>query len=199
MNDQAFAATTQQTPRIILRVPLLDYSIGHEIILQRERNALLGDFETFIAMEQCDQAAAIMRGVQVCSRTWEQNKQPDKFIRLWARMIRLFEDLNSAIVKFHEYRMEAMAWPEVRPPPHQDDSARELGSSHLARMLDYASARFGQQAFDMPYGMVINMYFANAEIEGSCIVANEKELAIEREVGEFVKEVKEKRNGSCRN
>jgi hypothetical protein len=193
MNDMAFAAAVRQAPRRILRCWLRPYSLGHELLLTREANALLFDPSLFNALPKSDRCFAVIRAVQICSRTWAENQVADKWLRLWRWLIRN-EDPGSAAQEFREYRNAGSTLPEIKPDKSQD--SRELGSPLMARMLAYAGPIFGEAAFDAPLGMVQWMYFAQAEYDGSCKIKNAYELQVEAEIAEierqYAEEQKEK-------
>jgi hypothetical protein len=177
MQDQAFADATRPTPRVILGVSLLDYSIGHELILQRERNPLLycqpGDFKDLRALRE-----AIGHALEVCSRTWEQNHRKIKIrFGIWWRLN--IVDPTAVALLFSQYRFSGSSFPEMWTG--DDERGRPLGSPFLARVLDYAASRFGLAAYDRPLGEIQWLYLAHSEAEGCCLVANEEEGQVNAE------------------
>lgn len=180
MSDTAFAEAARPRPRVILRLPLMPYSLGHEIILQSQENLILapeGYFNKYAPEIQC---SALIKAVLVCSRTWQQNSKPDKWLNLWGWTIRN-QNFPLAIADFRNYRTEGSSFPKIKPAEDANEG-RTLGASFLSRLTDYASSRFGSDCFDQPLGMLQWMYFAEAEQNGSCRIENERERQIREEI-----------------
>ena len=180
MNELAFAAATLPAPRRILRLSLLPYSVGHELILQAGQNPLLDSEDSFNKLTLKEQCGAIIRAVQVCSRTWAQNKRPDKWLKLWGWLIRN-EDFALAIAEFRIYRMEGTLFPRFADSRFSKDTGdgRALGAPPAASLLNFAITRF-DNPFDVPLGLLQFLYFSQMEFEGNCRIEN----ATEREARE---------------
>lgn len=183
MSDQAFAAAARPTPQNVLRLDLLPYSIGHELLLQRAENPLLGSEDDFKKLPLANQVAAVMRAVLVCSRTWSQNHRADRWVRFWGWRIRN-ADFPRAIAQFRAYRNEGRLWPRFTDPEWTSDKepGRSLGSPFMASLLHYCIGRF-QHPFDQPLGFTQFLYFAQSEQEGNCKIENTEERET-RETGE---------------
>lgn len=192
MHDQAFADATRPTPQRILRVPLIDYSLGHELILQRGRNLFtVGDIDKAQPLER---RMAVIQAVSVCSRTWIENKRPDRWLGVWGLFLQ-FEDFDEAIEDFKNYRHEGSMFP---PLWHREGykPENELGSPLMACIYDYAADRFGLAAFDQPLGALQFGYFAHLEHAGAVEVQNAVKCQISSEIEwaekQFAKEQEEK-------
>ena len=181
MQDQAFAAAVRPAPRRILRCSLLPFSIGHELLLFREGNSLLLDKSLFGELTAEQRCFAVVRAVQICSRTWRQNQRPDRWVRLWSRLIRR-EDPDGAAEEFRSYRDEGSTFPPIKPEKGSD--TRELGAPFLARLIAFAGPIFGQAVFDQPLGMIQWLYFAHVEYEGGCKVKNAFDLQVDAEIAQ---------------
>ncbi len=198
--EELFVAGLIPKPVRILRVPLLPYSIGHELILVRERNPLLAPREHFNQLPIAEQIKAIVRAVQVCSRTWEQNKRPDRWVKFWCWLIRR-SDFPLAIAEFRNYRDEGSTFPPIwEEPGDGEDKGRKLGSPHMARLLDYSLQVCGPAAFDAPLGAMQWLYLSSCEAEGLINIANEHERQIKEEIeqhqADYDREQEEKRRNA---
>lgn len=193
MHDSAFAEAARPTRCSILRLPLLDYSIGHELLLFRQNNPLLFTKEGFDSITPDAQCAAVIRGVLICSRTWSENKKAHKWLRVWNWFNRN-ADFPLAIAEFRNYRESGSSF---LPSPSEiaDDIAngekkegRRLGSPFMARLYNFVCALpdreikvHGESAFDFPMGFATHLYFSHLEVEGSLKVQNENELDIDND------------------
>lgn len=190
MSDQAFADATRPAPdrdgkcRIILRLPMLHFSLGHELLLIRERNLILFAEEGFKELPPNAQAKAIIRAVLICSRSWEENKRPVRFLWAWEWATRKYghKEYGQAIDQFREYREGGSTFPKIVPENDQD--GRKLGAPYLARLSAFACQCFGEAGFDMPLGMLQWMYFARAEADGACRIENSLERKVREEMAQ---------------
>lgn len=81
MHDFAFAECARPARFAVLGCPLLPYTIGHEILLWRYQNPLLGlTREQFDALPATEQVAALTRAVTICTRTWRETLQGGFFL-----------------------------------------------------------------------------------------------------------------------
>jgi hypothetical protein len=149
MHDQAFAEAARPRARRILRLPLLEYSIGHEILLQREQNALLAPGEAFLQLPGKEKSRALLRAVLICSQTWKENQRPWRWFSVWSWFVRGHQDFASSIAEFQIYRREGSTGPPLVPI---EEDGRELGSPFLARLLAFAAPAFGESVFDQGLG-----------------------------------------------
>ncbi len=190
MSDKAFADSARPRPSTILRIPLLPYSLGHEITLLASANLLLLPDEDFNGVEIELQVSSIIRAVSTCSRTWKQNQAADKWVKLWLWTIRN-ADYRLAIADFRNYRTEGSTFPRCRSKECEDSQSkgRSLGSPFLARLAAYGEKVFGERAYDMPLGQLQWMYFADMEAEGSVHVENAEEKATREQLADAMTEI----------
>lgn len=162
-HDLAFAGAARPTPVVILGLPLLPYSLGHELTLASQLNPVLAEPSAFATLDPMDQAVALTRAAYICACTWKElNPGPFTF-RGWFRTWRFtrawhwkqFGVLgkkrpNYAVeaVKMASYRHDGMTFPEEADPAivkiarhlaggDKEDGApgRMLGGPHNARLL----------------------------------------------------------------
>lgn len=194
MNDLAFADAARPTPPRILRLPLLPYSIGHELLLQAARNPILGGPEFLAEFDPAQRRKAILRAVLVCSRNWSQNRQPERWLSLWDWTIRR-HDTDLSIAEFRAYRDAGSSCPEIKPSDNGD--GRPLGAPLMARLLSFSAARFGAAAYDQPLGMLQWMFYAWAEFKGACRVENATERQIREEIAEHQAQYAREQEAKC--
>ena len=188
MHALAFADSTRPPRTVILRLPLLDYSIGHELLLIQQRNPLVllnpVEFDKLPALEQ---KQAVIRAVLVCNRNWEDNRKPSRWMRLW-RWKNANANYAAAIADFRNYRAEGTTFPICNPP---EGKSREMGSPFLARLIHIAGFNL-----DLPLGALQWAYFAQAEAEGRVSVENDTDRQISDEIAQaqadYEREQKEK-------
>lgn len=177
-------------------MPMLDYSIGHDILLHRINSPFLS--ENFIELPDSIKREALIQAVIICSRTWEQNRKPERWLRLWLWLVK-HDDFNRALYEFFEYRAEGSTCPRIMPP-EDDEKGRSLGAPFHARVLAFAAPIFGQSVFDKPLGMLQWMYFAWAESEGQCRVENDFERQVREELeqhrADYEREQREKKEAN---
>ena len=184
MNHLAFADAARPARCVILRLPMLDYSIGHEILLLREGNPLIVPDEN--ATEE-KYRVGIIRAALICSRTWGENQRHFRWFKLWQWLAR-HSDFSLAVADFHNYRRAGISMPEVMPTP--GEKGRNLGAPHIARLLEYSMKLYGPAAFDMPFGLAQWMYYSGAESEGGCIIPSEEEKATQSAVEEMERTIR---------
>lgn len=189
MHERAFAESARPRPRRVLRLPLRDYSIGHELILIQRHNPLL--VEGFEKLEKQDRIAAVVDATLICSQTWEQNKKRDKWLRLWLWLIRN-SDFDSAAIELLTHRAEGSSFPKLEPAT-KDERGRELGGPFLGRVLCYGLRTIGQSVYDMPLGHLQWCYFCQGESDGMFKIQNETES----EVARIVREIFKQRGDEC--
>jgi hypothetical protein len=166
---------------------MMDYSIGHELLLLHERNALIVPDDS--ATDETYRFA-ILRAVMICSRSWEENQRPMRWRRVWSWLARRC-DLAAAIQAFREYRLAGVSMPEVKPIP--GEKGRALGGPHLARVLEFAMRLRGQEAFDMPFGLAQWLYYCGAESEGACMMLSDEEREMESAKDALIAEIRKEK------
>lgn len=167
-------------------LPLLAYSIGHEIILWRENNPLVTR-ERDVLRE--DVAAAAF----VCCQTWEESQSAGwlyNFIRIKAWNFRT-RKLNAATeaLKFDAYRREALSLPHhYMGNMPKGTAVRMTGTPMIFQLfrfvmgLGYTEA----QARNYPLAMARWHWLASEESKGNLCVESEYDAHIKRlQKGEF--------------
>lgn len=197
MHDAAFAAAARPMRHVILGLPMLPYSIGHEIQLLSKSNPLL--FSSFDSLGKLQQRVAISRACLVCCRNWADSFTAHRWLRLW-RWRNKRSDFALAIADWRNYRQAGSVFPNtpteeavtITSKP-DETSGRSLGSPHLARLYNFISALplnqlremippGGNGALDIPLGWANYLYAAASESEGGLKVENFREAEIRLEM-----------------
>ena len=112
MHDLALADAARQASVRILRLPMLEYSIGHELTLLSQRNPLL--FDLFPGLPEEARRAALIRAALVCHRTWSQQYRRERNMWFWGWLIRkadLEREHNTVLVsQVRRDKLFDLAW-----------------------------------------------------------------------------------------
>jgi hypothetical protein len=174
--DEAFSqAAAVVMPVFILRMPLLPYSVGHELCLKQSGNPLAAGMSPLTGKHE-----ALFEAVLICSQSWREIKSMARDplvklkMRIWAWRARR-ENLQDGIDAFCRYRFSGYNFPQCSPV---GEGGRIPGSPVLARMIQFLMMRMGkteEEAMDYPLGLA-HWHFATwLESEGSLTVQNENE------------------------
>jgi hypothetical protein len=208
MHELAFADAARPTRFACLRLPLRDYTLGHEILLLRQRNPLLLLAQSdFNALPEADQIFAIKRAALVCAQDWAANTGRQKWIGLWGWLTR-HADYPLAIAEFRNYLAVARSFP---PIPDQEtyeiaaglsrdemaDRGRELGAPLLAQVLNHIGAQrlpLGvATVYDVPFSLAVWLYFTHMEDAGRLRILNRKEAEVAAEMAAHRAEIAARR------
>lgn len=205
MHDALLADSALPRQRVCLRLPLLTYSIGHEILLWHARNPILifsdRDWQA-ITWEK--KKSWLRKAVLICHNDWRGNQKVEKWLRLWHWMIDRC-DWALEMAEFRNYLMEhrlvmqtlSAAVPEdvqIFEIANQGDKlglGRALGAPFTSQLLNYAIQRdlrtvldisMGFKSlfrkptiYDVPFGLAANLMLGELECEGRLHIENERE------------------------
>lgn len=208
MHDLAFADAARPAQMRCLRLPLRDYSIGHEIILLQRRNALLINPARGSGSDDSSLVAALYEAVLVCHRSWGEQGRREKNLRLWGWVNRK-ADLKSEISNFKSYLDAAHRLPpvplEFAVKVAEGDEAvkpgRSMGAPQTALLLNFIGSEHPELArqygtvFDVPYGLASWLYFADAELNGRFRIENAQELENREDEEKIKREVAAEKKG----
>lgn len=184
------------------------YSVGHELILQSERNALvtLSDLE-FSALSVNDKIFSIIRASLICSRPYSECFRKNRLLHLWHWIISR-EDFLKAIKDFSEYRANGSTYPNA-PTREADqiangkeDEGRSLGGDLMPRLINFLVGKeksLGYESvYDVPLGLALHLYFTDLELEGRIKIENERERQVREELAEHLAMIaKERKEALC--
>lgn len=199
-NDHAFADAARPTQVVCLRLPLLPYSLGHEILLLQQRNPLVsGSAQDFAKLSFDDQRKALVRAVLVCSNDWKHNQKPHKWMRIWRWMLRNV-NWDMELVEFQNYLIAASAaFPGPDPEaadicaktdgytPQSEARGRAMGSPLISRLLHFVSRldleSFGVECiYDFPMALANLIYETALESDGAARIENQDERDTKEEM-----------------
>lgn len=190
MDTAAWYAAAHPPKVICLGLTLRPYSIGAEILLQRENSALVFSLSSPGGEGRGEEAPSITYGdlalaCLICSQTyraadrflhsrWQQNL----FRRLWLlRFRRHIPDLQRELDIFCEYRSSA-AW---QPAVNRRLDGRPFGSPWQWRMLAFLMHAFHwteDRALNYPLSRASALYAAWMEFEGRIQLFNTQDDAL---------------------
>lgn len=180
MHEQSFAAAIRPDIHAVLRLPLMPYSIGHELLLIRQNNPLVTmGAESFKELPLERQRSALMRAVLVCYRSWSQNQKADRWLWLWGWFVRKC-DTAEEVEKFQIYRQEGIQdFRTIKMPRARSDVPYHyFGSPEIARLILFLLDRRLHEfhgvpsVYDFPVSLARMLYLASAEETGSIWVEN---------------------------
>lgn len=181
MNDLAFADAARPMPAVILRLRLKPYSIGHELLLQGQRNPIIGNPSEFDSLPMKMQRLALVGAVMICERSWDEQDNPHRWLRLWGWLLRK-ANWKSEVSSFRNYRINGSTFPALLPIP-KNEEGRTPGGPFIARLLLLSGINY-----DCPLGLAQWIYSTHQECEGNCKIANETDSAVEGMVSDILKE-----------
>jgi hypothetical protein len=173
MHDAIFAEAFRPHRFTVLGVPLLDYTLGHEIVLQRVRNPLV----TGSDLQDTPWSAKgewLMQAVLVCCE-----RKPR--INWWWRQRCARMDIDSELDKFNAYlAANTLDFPTVKQPRVSGCPYHYFGGPEVARLVNYVSAHhrimiethFGGSPLNFPYGLARCLQSAQMESEGGLWIKN---------------------------
>ena len=140
MHDLALADAARPTPAVILKLPMLPYSIGHELLLQQSRNPIIGERDFFDGLPLEQQFYAVMKSALICSQDWQQNNKVGFFTvfnRHGRRKIRN-ENYSLAIANFRNYRESGSTFPTLLTPKKDEDTTHSWRAVSCSAIDDRA-------------------------------------------------------------
>jgi hypothetical protein len=197
MHDLPFADAIRPAAVRVLQLLMLPYSVGHELILLRQRNPLLlASAEEFARLNAEEQRFAIIAAADVCSQGWAeyhaaytrwQQHRLDRIWRKWRKAIHE-EDYAPAIATWRNYRQAGSADFPTEEMPHTGGDFRYFGQPELVSLLNFLAItlRFSEaQVFDYPLGLARMRRLAWLESEGAVRITNAAEAEIARRREEY--------------
>lgn len=190
MHDALFADAARPEGARILNLLMLEYSIGHEILLLRQRNPLVTHGrQEFEALEHDAQREAVMLASLVCSRPWNGSPKSRRQLRRWGRQTRRCST-SVEVWKFRAYRDEGSSSLPTRSMPKTSGVPfHYFGSPEMAMLLLFAHPFFQgfgyPSPFDFPLGLARTLYLADAETKGNVWVKNHHDIEDDRRLEAF--------------
>lgn len=207
MHETTFTDALLPAAVSVLRLPLKPYSLGHEILLLRQRNVFLTQTESqFNALPPDEQNRQLRMAVVICSNSWADNHRRMRGLKLWGWLVRKAV-YPLEIASFRIYLAEAYetvfrtlnqkSEEDVRADDICADAAgyeamhkmrgRALGAPLIARLLQFVITdrmfvNCGYATpYDFPYAAAMNFYLAYLEGQGSARIDGEAERDAKRQ------------------
>jgi hypothetical protein len=170
------------SPAVCLGLTLRPYSLGHEILLNREHSAFV---LTGASASGTSLFGELALACLICSQPYAQacrflasRWQPAIFRRLWKIRFALHApDLARELKGFRDYRDAAAWFPEENRPM----TGRTLASPWPFRMMSFLITEAGfqeEQALDYPLSKATVLYSAWAEYHGKIQLTNDQDEAL---------------------
>jgi hypothetical protein len=164
MHDAQFAAAARPARCVILGLPMLPYSIGHEITLVAKCNALV--FSDSDKVPEYELRTALIQAADICSQGWHEYEDNSlsiasnphwyqlrllikkiRFLKAWGKWMKVVERFNfeDEKAKFIEYRKIGSDFPPIPTDEHYKmangeefgENSRSYGSSYFARLINF--------------------------------------------------------------
>ena len=163
----------------MMRMALLPYSIGHEIMLTKTSNPLATYAqESFAELEEPIQRAKLFSACFICKRSWVGNRRPIKWVALTIAFRQKCKTTEE-VAKFQSYRGAGQEdFPTRRMPRTQGVPYHYFGAPAVSRLLLFVTREhlfrdFGfETPFDFPMALARQLYSADMEARENLWVEN---------------------------
>lgn len=179
MHDADFADAFRPPRFSVLGLGLMDYTIGHELVLWQRRNPLVATTrEEFDGLPWNAKIKALSQAVLICCR-----REPC-FASLWGRRCAKL-DLDVEIGKFRDYRAAgSLDLPTAKMPKTQGHPYHYFGGPELARLINYVTRRhsvmiqthFEGSPLNFPLGLARMLYLVDVESDGGVWIKNHLDM-----------------------
>jgi len=199
MHELPFADAVRPGAVSVLKLLMLRYAVGHEILLLAGRNPLvvLGE-EGFEQLPGEEQRLAVIMAADVCCQGWAEHHarysrwQRFRVGRKWAQWRRAIrgDDFGAAAAAWRKYRAAGSESFPTEEMPNTGGEFRYFGQPEMAALVNFLQITCGlseEEAFDYPLGLARMRRLAWLESEGSVRITNEGEAEVARRREEYVK------------
>lgn len=191
MHETIFADAFRPPHFTVLLRPLLDYTIGHELILWQRRNSLVTypAAASFKELPEKEKRRALAEAVDICCQ--EQAKSGEKWAKKTAAL-----DLDAEIDQFYAYLAAgSQDLPTVKMPRPHGVPFHYFGAPELARLINYVThahavmiaTHFEGSPLNFPLGLARMLYLADAEAAGNVWVKNFQDVEDKKRFADFEK------------
>lgn len=179
MHDATFADAFRPPRFTVLRLDLMDFTIGHELLLWQRRNPLVvTPHEEFNQLPWNVKIKALSQAVLICCR------RTPRWASAWGRRCSRL-DFDAEVQTFRDYRAAgSLDLPTAKMPKTQGHPYHYFGGPELARLINYVTRRhsvmiqthFSGSPLNFPLGLARILYLVEAETDGGVWIKNHLDL-----------------------
>jgi len=215
LHEIAFADVSCPERHVVLKLPLRDFSIGHRLILVRQRNPLLWMPESeFNLLPFSNQVFWLLEAVYVCGQSYSHRKKLeqgagiiDRFLNWvkvkawhrrrkreetdWALELANFRNYLNSSRLITDFKSRREGFPFLPTIPSPDAKGRPLGAPFDACLLQFLIREFRltpEEAHEYPLALAEAHYLSWLEREGGLRIMN----AFDMEFEDYCREENEK-------
>lgn len=180
MHEPQLALAAWPNTTTVLRLKLMPYSIGHELLLWRHGSPfVIFNRDGIAAMDAVDRIEAVKRAAMVCSRSWQDNQRDVANLGEWLK--KSGEDNHDeAAVAFMDYRDAGSLEFKADLPSDFEGKTVFVGCPQLLQLYTFVQKHvsrheivpYGTTAWDFPLGLAKMMWQAQAEQAGGLQIYN---------------------------
>jgi hypothetical protein len=187
MHDAIFAQAFRPERFAVLGCSLLDYTLGHEIVLQRLRNPLVTGDERFDELPWSFKGESLMQAVLICCQ-----RKPR--VNWWWRQQCARLDIDSEVSRFRAYLLaNCLDFPTVKQPRVHGCPYHYFGGPEIARLVNYVTAHhrlmiethFEGSPLNFPFGLARCLQSAQLEADGHLWIANMHDVESQEQRNKF--------------
>lgn len=186
MHELAFADAARPTQVRVLGLLLRPYSIGHELLLLKQRNPFITQRTTEIAdLPLENRIYSVRECALICSQTWRQTQGRQRNVYWWSYrtrhadwdnesdyLLRYLSDAHASLPHPTEIALDSSVG--------KREKGRQLGAPFLAQLINFLTERPALLAnfssvHDFPYALASMLYFSHLEASGICYIENADE------------------------
>lgn len=179
MHDAAFADAFRPPRFTVLLLDLMDFTIGHELVLWQRRNPLVVSSASEFDQQPWNfKIKALSQAVLVCCR------RAPRLASFWGRRCANL-GLDAEVQKFRDYRAAgSLDLPTAKMPRTQGHPYHYFGGPELARLINYVTrmhsvmvqTHFEGSPLNFPLGLARMLYLVDAECEGGIWIKNHLDM-----------------------
>jgi hypothetical protein len=187
MHEFLFADAARPSDRVVLKLLMRPYSVGHELLLLKQRNPLLSP--SFDALLESRKREAVLQAANVCNQTWAENLftpgtwwEKRRYRRNWEKWDLAVQDVDweTEIMAMRDYMSKGSLGPpiEVADGP----AGRAPGAPFHAGLIQFLinTLRLPHvEVCDYPFGLAKFHYYTHAEAQGAIKIINLAEYEFE--------------------
>lgn len=190
MHECALADAARPPRASVLQLNLLDYTLGHDLLLWSQRSPFVTyTRESCAELPLAEQINALIKAADVCSQTWEQNNfaprtffERRRFKKAWRQWNKCLDhaDYPVEIEHFHDYLATAREdLPTVPMPRAKGQEFHYYGAPETARLLNYVSSHHSsliahhyRSPYNFPYRLARVLCLTQLETDGAVWIQN---------------------------